>query len=92
MPSFILHHYIKQKQSTTYLEHRKESEEGESDVLVLQIDFVKNFNTFHQDEIQYAHWNKTQITMFTAALWQNGECLPAVVISNDLSRSQRNLY
>ena len=28
---------------------------------------------------------------FTAALWQNGECLPAVVISNDLSHSKESI-
>ena len=90
-PSFILHHYNKEKQSTAYLEHKEESEEGESNVSVLQIDSAENFSTFHQNESQSAHWNKTQITMFTAALCQNRECLPAVVISNDLSHSKESI-
>ena len=55
IPSFILHHYIKQKQSTAYLEHKKESEEGELNVSVLQIDCAENFSTFYQDEIQSAY-------------------------------------
>ena len=79
-PSFILHHYNKEKQSTAYLEHKEESEEGESNVSVLQIDSAENFSTFYQNESQSAHWNKTQITMFTAALCQNRECLPAIMI------------
>ena len=57
----------------------------------MQIDFAENFSTFYQDEIQSAHWNKTQITVFTAALWQNGECLPAVLLSNDLSPSKESI-
>ena len=76
---------------TAYSELKKESEEGESNVSVLQIDFAENFSTFYQDEIQSAHWNKTQITVFTAALWQNGECLPAVLLSNDLSPSKESI-
>ena len=60
------HYYIKQKQSKVLLEHEKESEEWESNVSVLENDFP--------DKIQSAHWKKTQITVFTAAPWQNGKC------------------
>ena len=66
--SFILHQYIKQRQSTAYLEHKKESEEGESNVLVLKIDFAENFSTFYQDEIQCAHWNKTNHHVYSCSL------------------------
>ena len=49
---------------------------------------LENYSTFYQDEIQSAHWHKNQITVFTVAFWQNGECQPAVVISDDVSHSK----
>ena len=38
---------------------------------------------FHQDETQSAHWHKTQISVFAAAIWRCGECVPAMVVSDD---------
>jgi hypothetical protein len=36
---------------------------------VLQIDFSENFTLFCQDEIQAAHWNNVQCTLYTAVAW-----------------------
>ena len=58
---------------------------------VLQVDFVENFSTFWQDEVQSAHWHKEQVTVFTAALWQNKECKSAVVISDDLNHCKESV-
>ena len=57
---------------------------------VLQVDFTKNYSTFFQDKIQSAYENKSQISVFTAAIFQCGECLPAKVVSGDLSHSKKS--
>ena len=46
-------------------------------------------STFYQDEVQLARWVKTQITIFTAALWQKNKYHPAVVGSDDVSHSKQ---
>ena len=76
MPSFVLHHYIKQEQSASYIKHKLQSESSKG-TLILQINFTENYSPFYQDKIQSAHWHKTQILMFTAAIRQCGECMPA---------------
>ena len=43
---------------------------------------------FYQDKIQSSQWHKTQNSVFTAAIWQCGECVPAVVVSDDLPHSK----
>lgn len=36
---------------------------------VVQVDFSENYQTFHQDETQAAHWAYNQITLFTCCFW-----------------------
>ena len=40
------------------------------DTAALHIDFAENYPTFYQDEVQSIHLVKSQIPIFTAALWQ----------------------
>ena len=68
LPASITHHYIKQKQSEAYQQNLKEAKETDS-LGVLQVDFSENFSTFWQDEVQSAHWNKKQITIFSSYFW-----------------------
>ena len=84
MQSFVLHHYIKQKLSSSYIEHKPQfkSSKGTS---ALQVDFAENYCTFYQNEIQSALWHKT------LAIWQCGECVPAEVVSVDLSHSMESV-
>ena len=58
----------------------------------MQIDFAENYSLFYQDEIQFAQWHKTPISVFTVAIWQCGECVPAVVVSGDLSHSKEYVF
>ena len=43
--------------------------EANSNVAVLQLDFAKNYCCIAQDEVQSAHWNQTQVTLFATAAW-----------------------
>uniref|UniRef100_A0A0L8FJJ2 Uncharacterized protein n=1 Tax=Octopus bimaculoides TaxID=37653 RepID=A0A0L8FJJ2_OCTBM len=81
---FLLHHYIKQKQASMYNSHKSQTH-NDTNLAMLQIDFSENYSTLCQDEIQSTRWHKTQITVFSAALWKLGECHPAVTVSDDLS-------
>lgn len=75
MQSFVLHHYIKQKLSSSYTEHKPQSKSSKG-TSALQVDFA---------EIQSALWHKT------LAIWQCGECVPAEVVSADLSHSMESV-
>ena len=83
-----MHHFVKEKQLAAFKSDYDFSDTN-FDTAVLQIDFVENYSSFYQDEVQSTHWVKTQITIFTAALWQKNECHLAVVVSNDVSHSKQ---
>ena len=40
--------------------------------ILLQVDFSENASLLMQNEIQSAHWNHSQATLFTAHVWING--------------------
>jgi hypothetical protein len=83
---FLKHHYIKMKQSSAY-QHYKANASPQS--ALLQVDFAENFTCKHQDEIQAGHWLQSQVSIFTACLW-NGGASPtsAVVVSDNLSHEK----
>ena len=83
-----MHHFVKEKQSAAFKSNHDFSDTN-FNTAVLQIDFAENCSTFYQDEVQSAHWVKTQIIIFTAALWQKNKCHPAVEVSDDVSHSQQ---
>ena len=68
----------------------KEQVETSDNTAVLQIDFAENYSTFWQDEVQSAHWRKTN-NVFTSALWQSVDCTSAVVVSDDHSYSRNSV-
>ena len=89
-PSFLLHYFIKQKQANAYEDHKSQVQ-NDSELAVRQIDFAENFSTLWQDEVQSAHWNKKQITVFTSVTWQQDSCTSAVIISDDLTHSRDSI-
>ena len=48
------------------------------------MDYAENFTCIAQDEIQSAHWNQAQVTLFTSVTWFRGKTSPHVVISDSL--------
>ena len=55
LKKFILHYYVKSKQSH-YFEQLRQSQTK----CVLQVDFSENFSFVTQNEIQSAHWTHKQ--------------------------------
>ena len=67
LPAFLLHYFIKQKQSKTYKDHKNMLMDNH-DIAVLQVDYAESFPALWQDEVQSAHWNKYQVTVFTSVI------------------------
>ena len=59
----LVHHYVKSKQAA-HMEELIASCDGEN--IVLQVDFSENATIKMQSEIQSAHWNHSEVTLFTA--------------------------
>jgi len=69
----------------------KEESLSKKNTAMLQIDFAENYSTLWQDEIQSAHWKKSQITLMTVAYWSNQKLISAVVVSDDLNHKKDSI-
>jgi len=69
---------------------RQEAESDSRDVTtaLLQVDFSENYSCMSQDEVQSAHWNQRQVSLFTAALWHSGFLHSRVIASDNLVHSK----
>ena len=80
-PKFLEHCFIKRKQADSYNKERDAAgtkhAEPHNDAL-LQVDFSENYTCLFQDEIQSAHWQQAQVSLFTAALWFDSTLHPIV--------------
>lgn len=63
---FLLHTHTKRKQSASFKSLVKECD-GKS--VVLQVDFSENATIASQREIESAHWNHGQASLFTSHAW-----------------------
>jgi hypothetical protein len=81
-PKFLRHHYVKRRQSAFY--HGVKALATSVKVL-LQVDFAENYTCEQQDEVQAAHWNQSQVSLFTACFWTSPSSPKGyVVVSNNL--------
>ena len=79
MPSFLTHSFIKRQQHKSLESDKNSTKEG-CGIAVLQIDYAENYKCFSQDEVQNAHWNQQQVTIFTSVTWfQNTKNCNAIV-------------
>lgn len=61
--------------------------------LVVQVDFAENYSIIHQDEIQSAHWQHSQVAIFTCVVWgENTTDSYAEVVSDDLTHSKYSVW
>ena len=89
VPQFLEHCYIKRKQADTYRNMKKEAEkESFKSKAMIQVDFAENYTCVSQDEIQSAHWQQAQVSLFTAAVWHSGKMHPYVLCSDNLTHSK----
>lgn len=79
------HCFIKDQQSKYFKHCKVDIDEGQA---ILQVDFAENYATVSQDEQQSAHWNHSQVTVFTAVAWLKDECKSFAVVSDDLDHDK----
>lgn len=89
-PKFIRHSFAKREQSTIFDMHdRRRALSGEfPEEGLLQIDFAENFVCENQDEVQNAHWNQRQLSLFTSGFHFNGTFEGKVFVSNNLCHTK----
>ena len=83
-PQFLEHCYVKRHQAGMYKKQREAAETSWSEeAALLQVDFSENCTCRYQDEIQSAHWQQSQVSLFTAAIWYAGKLHPTVIVSDN---------
>lgn len=82
---FLRHSYVKRSQSDTFnIYDRPRAYDSEfADEGVLEIDFAENFVCEQQDEVQTAHRNQKQLSLFTLAFYFNDQFQAKVLVSNN---------
>ena len=93
LPKFLEHCYVKRSQANSYAIERESvgSQNSEQTRAMLQVDFSENYTCKFQDEIQSAHWNQSQVSLFTAAVWFDGKLHPKVIASDNLNHSKETV-
>lgn len=66
LPSFLEHVFVKRQHARFFQDKIEHLTEGEA---VVQVDSAENYSCKYQGEIQTAHWNQDQVTLFTVAIW-----------------------
>ena len=87
-PKFLQHSHIKRLQAKQYEEDKKLASTINSKVAVLQMDFAENYTCTAQDQIQSAHWNQNQVTLFTTVTWVKGKVVSKVVVSDCMQHTK----
>ena len=85
---FFRHCYIKRMQAKQYEEDKKNAALLTSHTAVVQMDLSENYTCIAQDEIQSAHWNQGQITLYTSVSWFRDQILSHVVVSDFMQHNK----
>lgn len=89
IPQFIEHCYIKRHQAQCYRNVREDVDKSSFRCQALiQVDFAENYTCVAQDEIQSAHWQQSQVSLFTAAVWHSERLHSFVLASDNLSHTK----
>ncbi|KAJ4425792.1 hypothetical protein ANN_27417 [Periplaneta americana] len=89
LPAFKCHVFV-QKQQAKYFDEKKTGlKPGE---VVLQVDYAENYSLILQDEVQSAHWQHPQVTLFIACFWHEKGISSYVVVSDDLTHSKESAW
>lgn len=63
----------------------------EPEEALIQVDFSENYTCVNQDEIQSAHWNQRQVSLFTVAVWHSGSQHSHVIASDNLTHGKETV-
>lgn len=87
---FLVHSFNKREQSEAFnlIDRPRALDEDYAVEALLQIDFAENFVCASQDEIQSAHWNQKQISLFTTAFYHNKIFKGKVFVSDNTDHTK----
>lgn len=93
LPSFLEHVFVKRQHARFFQDKIEHLTEGEA---VVQVDSAENYSCKYQGEIQTAHWNQDQVTLFTVAIWtkskdKNSCCDSHVIVSDELKHDKKSV-
>jgi len=80
---FLIHSYFTREQRTSINDLRLLS--SDTSYATVQIDFAENYTIIRQREVQAAHWNNVQVTLFTVHI-KVGTTHKNMVIISDYMR------
>lgn len=89
LPKFKEHFFVKRVQQNHFDTTKNNLKENE---LVLQLDFAENYRILFQNEIQSAHFNYKQVSIFTCVAWTVNKTQSFAIISNSLKHSKIDVY
>lgn len=89
LPLFKTHFFVKRAQQNYFEAVRKSVRPG---ALLLQVDFAENYRLICQNEIQSAHFNYKQVSIFTCVAWMYGQTKSFAIISDSLNHGKVNVY
>eukprot|EP00112_Aurelia_sp_Birch-Aquarium-sp1_P023526 Seg7039.2 transcript_id=Seg7039.2/GoldUCD/mRNA.D3Y31 product="hypothetical protein" protein_id=Seg7039.2/GoldUCD/D3Y31 len=87
-PKFLHHCHIKRQQAKSYQSDKELASNKDSKIAVLQMDFAENYSCSAQDEVQSAHWNQNQVTLFTTVSWLKGKVVSHVIVSDFMEHTK----
>lgn len=87
-PKFMQHCRIKRRQAQQYELDKQIATAEYSKTAVLQMDFAENYSCAAQDEVQSAHWNQSQVTLFTTVTWFRQTVSSKVIVSDFMDHSK----
>ena len=88
---FLHHCRIKRQQAKSYQSDKALASDKDSKIAVLQMDFAENYSCFAQDEVQSAHWNQNQVTLFTTVSWFKGKIVSHVIVSDFMEHTKTSV-
>ena len=56
--------------------------------MMLQMDYTENYPCRAQDEVQTAHWNQEQVTLYTSVTWFRDHICSHVIVSDSQSHNK----
>jgi len=82
LPQFIWHQFIKRRQASAYESQKQSAQTLDSSTCLLQMDFAENYTVSFQDEIQSAHWQQRQVSLYTVMVWHRETVISKVIVSD----------
>ncbi len=88
--AFLLHSYYNREQRTYINDIRLQS--SDTSFVVVQLDFSENYSIIRQREVQAAHWNNLQATLFTIHVTIGTSHKNVVIISDYMHHDTAFVY